>query len=146
MTNILQQRGNKDQGVYYERIAKNRKHGFNDTEEAFLKTWNARGMRSSRDRIYGVNLFSFLCRPEKPEFGLKKVTWRDRLVAATIIQWLGSNCGICFLRTALQSCGYDIVPVEKEVMPPVCKICEDTGVIPNDRYGAGRICQCKRTN
>lgn len=33
---------------------------------------------------------------------------RDRIVAATIIQWLGSNVGFSFLENALRACGYEI--------------------------------------
>ena len=33
---------------------------------------------------------------------------RDRIVAATVIQWLGSNVGFGFLEEALRKCGYRI--------------------------------------
>lgn len=36
-------------------------------------------------------------------------------VAATVIQWLGSNIGFSFLETALAQCGYKIVPQEGKV-------------------------------
>lgn len=32
----------------------------------------------------------------------------DRVVAAAVIQWLGSNVGFDFLREALHACGYEI--------------------------------------
>jgi hypothetical protein len=35
-------------------------------------------------------------------------TERDRIVAATLMQWLGSNCGMSFLREALDRVGYRI--------------------------------------
>jgi len=38
-----------------------------------------------------------------------KITNRDRLIVATVIQWLGTNVGFCWLREALSKAGYDIV-------------------------------------
>ena len=35
-------------------------------------------------------------------------TERDRIVAATVIQWLGSNCGFSMIMEALEKCGYRI--------------------------------------
>ncbi len=35
-------------------------------------------------------------------------TKRDRVVAATVIQWLGTNCGRAFLADALRKAGYSI--------------------------------------
>jgi len=37
---------------------------------------------------------------------------RDRIVAATIVQWLGSPVGFSFLNEAIKKCGYRIVPIE----------------------------------
>jgi len=39
---------------------------------------------------------------------LGDVTKRDRVVAATIFQWLGSDCGIDAVRQSLARCGYRI--------------------------------------
>lgn len=38
---------------------------------------------------------------------------RDRYIVATIIQWLGSNIGWCFLEETLKDCGYKIVRIER---------------------------------
>lgn len=38
-----------------------------------------------------------------------RITRRDRVVAATLMQWLGTNCGWCFLRTVMKRCGFVIV-------------------------------------
>lgn len=40
-----------------------------------------------------------------------EVTQRDAEIVATVIQWLGSNCGMSFLQAALQKCG---LRIEKE--------------------------------
>ncbi len=38
-----------------------------------------------------------------------KITLRERFIAATVIQWLGTNCGMAFLKEALDKCGLKIV-------------------------------------
>lgn len=38
-----------------------------------------------------------------------EVTDSERFVAATVVQWLGTNCGMSFLEEALSKCGYKIV-------------------------------------
>lgn len=37
-----------------------------------------------------------------------KLTQRDADVAATVIQWLGTNCGFCFLEECLKEMGYEV--------------------------------------
>lgn len=98
MIDIVKSRGYMDRGLSYERISENRKHKYNQSEEAFIKEWK----RESRML--------------RPMFSSKKVsiTVKDRFVAATIIQWLGSNCGLAFLRSALNKCGYDMIPRDFE--------------------------------
>src|SRR6478672_1241153 len=38
---------------------------------------------------------------------------RDRYIVATVVQWLGSNCGMCFLGEALARVGMKIVETKK---------------------------------
>ena len=47
---------------------------------------------------------------------LGEATERDRVVAATVVQWIGSNCGMSFLREALSQAGYELPfsPTKKE--------------------------------
>lgn len=40
------------------------------------------------------------------------MTPNDKLIAATVVQWFGSNCGMEFLETVLGRCGYRIVPIK----------------------------------
>lgn len=40
--------------------------------------------------------------------GSPDVTQRDATVAATVLQWLGSNVGFCFLQDAFRKAGYDV--------------------------------------
>lgn len=41
-----------------------------------------------------------------------KITRREAVIVATVIQWLGTNCGWCWLDATLRSCGYKIVKIE----------------------------------
>lgn len=43
-----------------------------------------------------------------------RLTTRDRVIIATIIQWLGTSVGWAFLERALQRCGYRIVKDDGE--------------------------------
>ena len=56
-------------------------------------------------------LASILCRktdsPKHPN-GLKKVKRRDQLVAASVIQWLGTRVGESFLKEAFRSAGGNV--------------------------------------
>ncbi|WP_164740353.1 hypothetical protein, partial [Xanthomonas euvesicatoria] len=40
---------------------------------------------------------------------IEEISNRDRMIVATVIQWLGSNCGMCFLGEALRRFGAKIV-------------------------------------
>jgi hypothetical protein len=40
---------------------------------------------------------------------LGEPTERDRIVAATVFQWIGSNCGLFTVTEALERCGYAVV-------------------------------------
>ncbi len=45
----------------------------------------------------------------KPIFHITK---NDRVIVATVIQWLGTNIGFNFLERTLKKCGYKIVKIE----------------------------------
>jgi len=81
---------NKYQGVHAFRLNPNQD---NPREIAFDAQW--RGEHKHHD------LLSLLLEA--------KATERDRTVAATVIQWLGSAVGLSFLREALERCGYEII-------------------------------------
>lgn len=98
MEKFIKQRGSKNRGFLYERIADNRKYKYNDTEEAFIKEWNKKYGMHNQSYASEINLL-FLSRKFERRL---KITPRDRMVAATIIQWLGSNCGMAFIETVLR--------------------------------------------
>lgn len=92
----------------------------NPREVAFAEQW------VKEDEQYLLtHLFRVPCTKDDPEcvnpkdhlwnFGfyykapLGEPTERDRIVAATLIQWLGSNCGMALVYSALEKAGYRIV-------------------------------------
>lgn len=82
-----------------------------DREKAFArlwrndnkkKSWFNSGFGTLQDLFfYTGNIFQY--------YPLLIITNRDRVIAATVIQWLGSNVGFSFLQKALNMCGYKIV-------------------------------------
>ena len=101
-------------GLHARRLAENRD---NPREMVFVKHWH-REHEGNRDLL--GELFLVPCDRTDPNvlpwslldtFGpkcapLEAPTERDRIVVETVIQWLGSNVGICFLSEALKSAGY----------------------------------------
>jgi hypothetical protein len=55
----------------------------------------------------------FMFSPFSPRYVVRKITPTDRMIVATIIQWLGSPVGFGFLTTVLDKAGFDIVPRKK---------------------------------
>lgn len=57
----------------------------------------------------------------------EEVSDRDRYVAATVAQWLGTNCGFAFIVAALAECGYSVegtTPRDPEPLIQALKIAE----------------------
>lgn len=61
----------------------------NPEEQRFAKSWHSDGAH---------NLKYLLCPPETDQRFAPTPSERDEVVAATVIQWLGSPVGQCFLR------------------------------------------------
>ena len=97
--------GRKNRGFLYHRIAENKKYHFNNTEEAFFKNWDNLNMKGKNPKFMDL-----LFRDKHDKI---KMTVRDRFVVATVIQWLGSNIGMCFLRDVMKDSGLEIVNAEK---------------------------------
>jgi hypothetical protein len=89
----------------------------NPREAAFQKHWMKQneinpGVNSGHGILQGL-----FTKVENPFSLMSKTTViqlnaRDRQVAATAIQWLGSNCGFAFLQETLKDCGYNITPIK----------------------------------
>ncbi len=91
-------------------------------EEAFWNEWRGEHKTPGVDnRDLLLNLFEVPCADDDPEKAggykcfsgsykrpLGFPTERDRIVASTVIQWLGTNCGIDFVNLALRRAGGSI--------------------------------------
>src|SRR5690349_3156433 len=77
----------------YEGNSKCRLHYDNPRELAFAKAWK---LEDSRNHY----LEYLIGKPNERAV----VSDRDRMVAATIIQWLGSSVGMSFLEDVIRSC------------------------------------------
>ncbi len=87
---------------------------YNDLELAFAEEWAKESKpRSWYNFGHGMAQDLFIVTdegwPHRPIRFLTKLTKRDHMMIATVVQWLGTNVGMSFLRTALNKCGYDIV-------------------------------------
>jgi len=87
-------------------------------EKAFSQNWRKVNKKQAGIN-YGLGVLQDLLieqpvNPIKPARMILKVSRRERFIVATVIQWLGSNCGFIFLDEALKKCGYKIVKDEKK--------------------------------
>jgi len=96
-------------GLHSHRLKKEQN---NPREEAFDRQWQ----KESLGQKNGRDILSMLFSIEGPDYNnhrkwleLGPPTNRDRIVAATVIQWLGSNVGFDFIGLAVRRCGYEIV-------------------------------------
>jgi len=102
----------------------------NPREIAFAEEWERQNV-DQRGVNYGFGILQDLFL-QPPSGGLSirndrkcraRITKRDRFIVATVIQWLGSNCGMGLLHAALHNCGYRIVKVEEKT--PATPPCSD---------------------
>lgn len=90
-----------NEGLFPERMK------FNDKEKHFSDEWKKEnkilshvnhGNGTLQDIMFG-----------KDGIPLYYITRNDRIIVATVIQWLGSNVGFSFLEKVLKKCGYKII-------------------------------------
>ncbi len=108
-------------GLALKETAKNQNEGYfpdrlehNEREKAFHDQWkkeNATGAGINHGHGILQDLFFKIegNRIMSKTILLEEINKRDRKIVATVIQWLGSNCGISFLHEALRNCGYRLV-------------------------------------
>jgi hypothetical protein len=85
----------------------------NNREMAFHKHWLKEnkidfGLNSGRGILQGLFADNNQHKPALMRGFDIEITKRERMIAATVIQWLGSNVGFCFLQETLKDCGYEI--------------------------------------
>ena len=90
----------QNKGINHNRIEENllmKEHDWNNPEKSFSFEW-----REESKKLPAIFNNSNL------ELKLE-ITYKERFICATIIQWLGSNIGMSFLERVLAREGYKIV-------------------------------------
>lgn len=77
-------------------------------EKAFADHWRKENENVPSWLNGGHGVLEHLLLANEKECIIGDLTQRDAIVAATVIQWLGTNCGWCFLDECLNRCGYYI--------------------------------------
>ncbi len=76
----------------------------NEREQAFHDQWQQENAPvAGINNGHGILQDLFINRGESfaSRRVVEEINNRDRMIVATVIQWLGSNCGMCFLNEAL---------------------------------------------
>jgi hypothetical protein len=108
---LVKKNGSKNLGWRTDRL----NYDPNDIENAFSQHWqNENKGRLGTNFGQGILQDLFFRRTEvfkgHETYQLfHKVSNKERLIVATVIQWLGTNVGFCFLREVLDKTGYKIV-------------------------------------
>lgn len=98
MTDKVNSMGDKHIGFHSHRL-----NSDNPREVAFSETWK----KENEERRYinrGHGILQDLFIDDNGVFHHTMIP-RDKMIAATVVQWLGSNCGMAFIETALKECG-----------------------------------------
>lgn len=113
---LIKKNGSKNLGWQTDRLEFDKK----DIENAFSFKWAKENKKNfGINNGHGILQDLFFERNKNPfsMFTLPCrliITNRDRLIVATVIQWLGTNCGFCFLREVLSMAGYDIIKKQND--------------------------------
>ena len=76
-------------------------------EAAFAKQWAKQCEPVSAVNDGNGTLQGLMNEKDNPHY-VYEITQRDATIVATVIQWLGTNCGMEFLGRALRDCGYEL--------------------------------------
>lgn len=93
----------------------------NESEKVFQEHWQKENLPLGWiNRGHGILQDLFIesnPNPLSPISGgrwIEEINKRDRMIVATVIQWLGTNCGWCFLGEVFEKLGYRITKIEKK--------------------------------
>lgn len=117
-------------GKFHDRIK------FNHVEKAFADEWEKVNI-PERMINNGFGILEAIVFSEGKD---RELTKEEVVTASTIIQWLGSNIGFCFLQDALARCDYQIVHkkgitvIETEEIKKFFKELETSGRIKHETY------------
>lgn len=99
--------GKKNRGYTYRRVF------YNVREKGFADEWEKENSKQRGVNFgYGI-LQDLFCERDGIRGVTTKfwITYKERYIVATVIQWLGSNCGMSFLHEALKRSGYKITKI-----------------------------------
>lgn len=113
---LIKNNGSKNLGWKTNRL----EYDPHDIENAFSSIWQKHNIKE-RGINYGNGILQDLFFESSgnplsvfnPTVKHLKINNRDRLIVATVIQWLGTNVGFCFLREVLKKAGYNIVKIKE---------------------------------
>lgn len=105
-TEEIEKLGKQNKGFKFERTI----HEINNREKHFSDLWIKENKKQSWLNFGQGTLQDLFFDYDKNGTEVAKVLInnRDRYIAATLIQWLGTNCGFGFLHEAMRKCGYEI--------------------------------------
>lgn len=90
-------------GLFVDRIE------FNQREKAFHLNWMKENRPDSGiNNGNGILQDLFINQLRYNKVSLHMITDHERMIVATVIQWLGSNCGMAFLEETLKTFGKKI--------------------------------------
>lgn len=85
-------------------------------EKIFYEEWKKENEENIRGKNFGFGILQDLFMKQRSHYALIHhegailiIKPRDRFIVATIIQWLGTNVGWCFLTNVVDKCGYKLV-------------------------------------
>lgn len=97
------------------------KETHSERERAFYKRWKKENKRESWINFGNGVLQDIFAKTGGNPFSMFNfkgwklvINKRDQYIVATVIQWLGTNCGWCFLQEVLRDCGYEIVKTKQQ--------------------------------
>jgi hypothetical protein len=102
-------RAKRRRGLLHHGLDRSRlRHTNGDLENAFADAWEK---QNDRYDSQGDLLRLLMHRGDSPLGWYRmpfEITQRDAVIVATVVQWLGTNCGFAFLTEALEKCNYQV--------------------------------------
>ncbi|MDH6308090.1 hypothetical protein M2451_002609 [Dysgonomonas sp. PFB1-18] len=110
---FIKNKGHKNIGYMHQRMKYDCEQS--RREKALARAWRKDNLCNSwKNSGFGVLQDLFINtehRDRTYHFPISIISKRDRVIAATVIQWLGSNCGFSWLCDVMKRCGYKITKI-----------------------------------
>lgn len=96
-----------DRGIFYDRTKINDHVG--RLEKALAEKWEEDNKPNAGLNFGNGTLQDLFCRRGQVLYDMEhEITASERMVAATVVQWLGTNIGRCFIESAFRRAGWSI--------------------------------------